>query len=67
MPRVLAGESHGLGRDVDASGLEVGDVGMEEGIQEEGYAACSCAKVQDAECCWWGGVAGGEAVLYETD
>ncbi|ROW08929.1 hypothetical protein VMCG_02906 [Cytospora schulzeri] len=45
VPDVLAGELHGLGRDVDAVGVDVGDGAVEEGVQEEGYAAGSCAEV----------------------
>lgn len=55
MPDVLAGQLHGMGGDVDAPGVEAGDGAVEQGVQEEGYAACACAEVQHAEGCWWGG------------
>ena len=42
-------ESDGVGGDVDAVDEGVGDLGVEEGVQEEGDAACAGAEVEDAE------------------
>ena len=49
---VFVGESDGGGGDVDAVDKRVGDLGVEEGVQEEGDAACAGAEVEDLE--GWG-------------
>lgn len=34
--------------------MEGWDVEVEEGVEVEGYAACACAEVEDAEGAWRG-------------
>lgn len=47
---VLAGEAHGVRGDVDARDVQAPRDGVaEERVEEQGYAACPGAQVQDAE------------------
>lgn len=54
---VFVCERNGEGGDVDAVDVEVegGDVGVEEGVEVQGYAACAGAEVEDTEMVWMGG------------
>ena len=58
---VFVGESDGKGGDVDAVDKRVGDLRVEEGVEEEGDAACAGAEVEDLEG-WGVGEAGEEGV-----
>lgn len=51
MGEVFVCEGNGEGGDVDAVDVEVegGDVGVEEGVEVQGYAACAGAEVEDTE------------------
>lgn len=49
MPHIFLGELDGLGAYVHAADREIWDGALEEGVEEEGYAACACAEVQDAQ------------------
>lgn len=57
---VFVCEVRGEGGDIDAVNVEVegGDVGTEEGVEVQGYAACAGAEVEDTEGVWRG--CGGE-------
>ena len=58
---VFVGESDGEGGDFDAVDKGRGDGGVEEGVEEEGDAACAGAEVEDLEG-WGFGVVGEEEV-----
>lgn len=45
MPHILLCEGDGVGTYVDAVDGEMGHGAAQEGVEEEGYAACSCAEV----------------------
>ena len=61
---VFVGESDGGGGDVDAVDKRVRDLGVEEGVQEEGDAACAGAEVEDLE--GWGVWDAGEEEVREV-
>ena len=61
---VFVGERDGGGGDVDAVDIGVGDLGVEEGVEEEGDAACAGAEVEDLE--GWGEGSTGEEEVGEV-
>lgn len=49
MLEVFPRQLNGVRGDVYAVNMQVGSCPVKEGVQQEGDAACACAKVQDVE------------------